>query len=463
MPPPRSGWAAHGPGVAWLALALGSGELVWWPQLIAKYGLTFLWLLVPACLLPFPLAVAIGRYTLLTGEGVPRGLQRVHPLLGAVTVALLLVVVLSLGTLASAGGAALAALTQAPGGFTVRGRTLLWSYAALALLVAAVAFSGTVWRTVERLTKGVVLLTILGLLWACAQTEVRSAVPAFVAALAGPPGPSERAWDVNDSTMLVIAVALVGLGGLRPLLYSYWIRGAGNGMATGADRTTGVLAGAAVGDAVGGYLVDDAPASAAAWRRWRHWLRVDVLIAVGGNLVATLCACAVAYALTYRRGIVPAEYDVAALQTVLVDVDWGASGRRVFLVGTAALLAGAWLTIADGLSRMCAELFVGGDARARGARANAPYYLVLGTSTAVTCVTVWLEAPALAAHLATAVAVAGTALLPPALYVLDHRRLARAVPSWARAHAGERILLALSAVVYALLAVAYAWATWPWW
>ena len=48
-----------------MALAQGSGELIWWPYLIAKYGLTFLWLLVPACFLQYPLNVEIGRYTLL--------------------------------------------------------------------------------------------------------------------------------------------------------------------------------------------------------------------------------------------------------------------------------------------------------------------------------------------------------------------------------------------------------------
>ena len=36
-------WAALGPGVVWMALAQGSGELIWWPYMVAKYGLTFLW------------------------------------------------------------------------------------------------------------------------------------------------------------------------------------------------------------------------------------------------------------------------------------------------------------------------------------------------------------------------------------------------------------------------------------
>ena len=33
-----------GPGIVWMALAQGSGELIWWPYIIAKYGLGFLFL-----------------------------------------------------------------------------------------------------------------------------------------------------------------------------------------------------------------------------------------------------------------------------------------------------------------------------------------------------------------------------------------------------------------------------------
>ena len=45
-----------------MALAQGSGELIWWPYIVAKYGLTFLCLLIPACLLQYPLNVEIGSH-----------------------------------------------------------------------------------------------------------------------------------------------------------------------------------------------------------------------------------------------------------------------------------------------------------------------------------------------------------------------------------------------------------------
>ena len=54
LPPFPGWWAALGPGVVWMALAQGSGELIWWPYMMAKYGLSFLFLLIPACLLQSP-------------------------------------------------------------------------------------------------------------------------------------------------------------------------------------------------------------------------------------------------------------------------------------------------------------------------------------------------------------------------------------------------------------------------
>src|SRR5688572_2523267 len=76
--------ALLGPGLVWMALAQGSGELIWWPYIVAKYGAGFLFLLIPACLLQFPVTFEIARYTALTGEGIVRGFFRLGRWYGAV-------------------------------------------------------------------------------------------------------------------------------------------------------------------------------------------------------------------------------------------------------------------------------------------------------------------------------------------------------------------------------------------
>src|SRR3990170_1138774 len=134
-------WAVLGPGVIWMALAQGSGELIWWPYIVAKYGLSFLFLLIPACLLQYPLTLEIGRYTLLTGESIFHGFFRLNRALGIVLWILMTLSFLWFGAFASAGGTALAALTDFPPGLSPRGQTLFWGYASIAVFFTAIIFS----------------------------------------------------------------------------------------------------------------------------------------------------------------------------------------------------------------------------------------------------------------------------------------------------------------------------------
>jgi len=440
-----------------MALAQGSGELIWWPYLVAKYGLTFLWLLVPACLLQYPLNVEIGRYTLLTGESIFRGFYRVHPALGTLLWLLMTISFLWFGAFASAGGTAMAALTQFPGGFTVRGRTLFWAYATIAVFVAAIALSGVVYRLIERCMKVVALVTVVGLLWACTQPEVTAALPTFVSALAGPPGPSERGWDVHDSTKLLTAITFAGLGGFWILLYSYWLRDKGSGMAAYGGRITGLITGKSEPTDVTGHLVDDSAASADEWRRWRRYLSVDALVGILGNLATTFMTCLLAYALLYPRGLLPDEYEIAVVQSTFFEVSWGPIGRMLFLIVAAAFLTDTWLGTADGVSRMQADIIYSRFPRARRWGLSQWYYAVLAVLTVITCLTMLLDAPGPLILLSAVIGFAGTVIFPPALFVLNYRRLAPALPAWARPHWGEAALLLISFVAYAILAVAYLW------
>ena len=86
-----------------MALAQGSGELIWWPYIVAKYGLTFLCLLIPACLLQYPLNVEIGRYTLVTGESIFHGFIRLGRGFGILLWVLMTLSFLWFGAFASAG------------------------------------------------------------------------------------------------------------------------------------------------------------------------------------------------------------------------------------------------------------------------------------------------------------------------------------------------------------------------
>lgn len=166
--------ATLGPGIVWMALAQGSGELIWWPYLVAKYGLAFLFLLIPACLLQYPLNFSIGGYTLLTGETVFQGFLRLNRGLAFLLWILMSASFLWFGAFASAGGTALAAMTHFPAGWTEQGQTLFWAYLLMAVFFSALFFSRVVYPVIEKVMWAVALLTAFGLVAAASHSEARA-------------------------------------------------------------------------------------------------------------------------------------------------------------------------------------------------------------------------------------------------------------------------------------------------
>jgi len=206
-----------GPGVIFMALAQGSGELIWWPYIIAKYGLGFLFLLLPSCLLQVPIVYEIGRYTMLTGESIFQGFIRLNRFFAFALWGLMTLSFLWFGGFAAAGGTSLAALTNFPAAWSLRGQTLFWAYLSIAFFLSAILFSKVIYRLVEAFMWGVALVTLLGLLWASAHPDALRAFPAFFKGLFVPQWPLPRPWDPADATKLLTAITFAGLGGFWTL------------------------------------------------------------------------------------------------------------------------------------------------------------------------------------------------------------------------------------------------------
>ena len=454
------GWrAALGPGIVWMALAQGSGELIWWPYIVAKYGLTFLCLLIPACLLQYPLNVEIGRYTLVTGESIFHGFIRLGRGFGILLWVLMTLSFLWFGAFASAGGTALAALTGFPAGWTPRGQALIWGYLSIAVFLVAILLSRVVYVLVEGFMKVVALVTVVGLVWACAQPDVLAATPGFLRGLLGPSGPMPRPWDPADATKLLTAITFAGLGGFWILLYSYWLRDKGSGMAAHVGRITGPRSDRTEPVPTDGWLPADDGETRARWMQWRRYLGADALIGIGGNLATTLMTCLLAWALLFPQGLLPQDYDIAVVQSRFFEVSWGPIGRIVFLVVAAAFLTDTWLATADGVSRMQADIVHTLYPASRRLELRTWYFIFLGLLTVVTCFTMLLDAPGPLILISAVIGFIGTVIFPAALYRLNYRHLAALLPKWARPRPVERWLLGLSFVAYLGLAVAYLWQT----
>jgi hypothetical protein len=466
LPPYRQGrlpafpgwWAALGPGVVWMALAQGSGELIWWPYLIAKYGLAFLVLLIPACLLQFPINYAIGSYTLLTGETIFQGFIRLNRGLAALLWVVMGVSFFWFGSFASAGGTALAALTHFPPAWDARGQTLFWAYASIAVFYVALMASRVIYTMIERVMWAVAVVTLLGLAAACAHPEVRTHAPAFLQGLVIPQWPPPRPWDPADATKLLTAITFAGLGGFWTLFYSYWLREKGVGMAETLGRVEG-LAGRHEVAFETGAVPREAPRATLA--RWRRFLAADSAIGIVGNIVTTLMTCLLAYAVLHPQGLLPDKYEIAVVQSRFFEVSWGASGRILFLCVAAAFLADTWMATADAVARIHTDCLLSFFPSARRWPVKRWYLLCLTIGTAITAITMPLSEPGPLILLSALLGFLGTVSYATLLYALNHRFLPRHIPPSLCPQRWALIGLVIAGCAYALLALAYLWIRLP--
>lgn len=440
LPPFPGLLKALGPGIIWMALAQGSSELIWWPYLIAKYGLAFLFLLLPACLLQYPVNHEIGRYTLATGETIFQGFARVSRPLALVLFFLMVLSFLWFGAFASAGGTALASLTGFPHGWSTRGQTLFWGYASIAVFLFALLVSKSVYRLIEKLMWGVALITVIGLVAACLDPAVTSRIPEFLKGLTVSSWPAGRPWDPADATKVLTAIAFAGLGGFWTLFYSYWIKEKGVGMA--ADPA----------------VPSDSETDRLRWKQWSRFLRIDSGVGIFGNILTTLMTCLLAYALLFPHGILPEEYQIAVVQSRFFEVSWGVAGKILFLFVAAAFLADTWLATIDAVSRVYTDCVIHFFPKTKQWPERTLYRFFLILLTFVTCATMPLAQPGPLILLSAVIGFVGTILFTGALLLVNRRLLPSLLPKFARPGWGSFVGLMVSWGAYLALAIAYFWA-----
>jgi len=454
LPPLPGMLAALGPGIVFMALAQGSGELIWWPYVIAKYGLSFLFLLLPACLLQLPVTYEIGRYTMLTGESIFQGFIRLNRYFAFFLWILMALSFLWFGAFASAGGTSLAALTHFPPAWSARGQTLFWGYLSMFVFLSAILLSNVIYRLVETFMWCVALFTLVGLVWASANSEVLSALPAFVRGLFVPQTPMPRPWDRADATILLTAITFAGLGGFWTLFYSYWIRDKGAGMACHMGRLTGPITGKAEAIPESGFIPSN-DEGLVHTHRWRRYLFVDVSIGIGGNILTTLMTCLLAYALLFPKGLLPQGYELAVVQSRFFEVSWGFFGKMLFLVVAAAFLSDTWLATVDAVSRIHTDCLYAFFPRTRAISLRSWYLIFLFLLTGVTSLTMGFSEPGPLILTSAVIGFCGTVIYSVALIFLNHVFLPRHLPAGAKPGKLNLAALIISCVAYLALAILY--------
>lgn len=448
-------WKTLGPGIVWLALAQGSAELIWWPYLIAKYGLAFLCLLIPACLLQFPLNYQIGSYTLLTGESIFQGFIRLNRFFALFLWLLMTVSFLWFGAFASAGGTALAALTHFPQGWTERAQTLFWAYLSMGVFLTGLFLSKIIYQFIEKIMWFVSIITLVGLIFACSHPNVLASLGEFVKGLVIPHWPPPRPWDIRDATKLLTAISFAGLGGFWTLFYSYWLQEKGVGMASYMGHVTGPMTGRREVIPATGFTFSGTREEQSRLKKWKRYLAIDSSVGIIGNIVTTLMTCLLSYALLFPLGLLPDRYEIAVVQARFFEVSWGVAGRLIFLFVAACFLADTWLATLDAVSRIHTDFVRNFFPRLKKIGFRQCYYFFLFLLTAITSLTMLFNEPGPLILISAVIGFVGTVSFSFALLFLNHKKLRELIPAQAAPGRLEFVGLLFSALVYLGLAVVY--------
>ncbi|WP_253737538.1 Nramp family divalent metal transporter [Halohasta salina] len=230
-----------GPSAIMLGASLGSGETLFWPTLVARFGWALFGLFLLAAFIHFVVNTEIQRWTLATGESIFRAMERLHPV---VPLALLLGGFVSLGwpgwaaSAAKIGAAGLSLGTYSAFGAELPGWRLL-GIALMAFIWLTYQLAPLMYNIVEKfqlLLVGASILFALLLIILVGSVETVLSIPSNLTL------PGEQ-LQVETVAILLGALAYAGAGGYLNLSQSLWIREKGYGMGRYQGRIKNPFAG----------------------------------------------------------------------------------------------------------------------------------------------------------------------------------------------------------------------------
>lgn len=383
-----------GPGVIGLGIAIGSGEWLLGPSVVARYGPALLWVTTVSVLLQVFLNIEMARYTMYTGEPITIGYMRTTPGPAFWSGVYALLTFLQIGwpgwALASATASTALWLGRVPTGADAD-LVKLFGYITFGICVVILTFGRKIERNLEN-AMWILMAGVFGYLLFVDLTMVsapswRAILGGFVSFGALPSG--------GDWLLLGGFAAYSGLGGMSNAFMTNWMRDKGFGMGATVGYIPGAMGGHVALSPQGNVFAVDEPARAR-WNGWFRFLNVDqwAIFAVG-SIVGMLLTTLLAFEFI-PQGTVVGGWAVADMQASAIASRHG----RVFWYLT--LLTGFWVLFktqlgnSDGLVRSLTDMLWCGNAPTRrwcGGDVRRVYYTVMATFVIWGCIALNLAQP----------------------------------------------------------------------
>lgn len=338
--------AVIGPSFIWCAEYIGSGELILATRTGALLGTAALWAIVAAVVLKACIGMAGAHWAAVTGEGMIDLFRRLpgprNWLIWLVLAVQLPAAVVSIGALASTAARFLNSFAPVPGG------PVTWGVL-VSLVAVGISWSGR-FDLLKMVMSVFVSVIVAGVLYV-ALTSLPPltmilrglfgveplAIPAWAPQSASNPSP----WNE------VLPLMGWAAGGFASQVwYTYWVLGAGYGMAAGrgAGRSADV-------EALAAMSVDQARTI----RGWCRVVRIDATVAAAIGLVVTVCFCLAGAGVLRPAEQVPQGEQVAFTLSQLFSLRWGWVGGKLFLLAGSAAMVSTQIGQLAGWPRLLAD------------------------------------------------------------------------------------------------------------
>lgn len=345
----QSFWKIAGPGAVLVGLAIGVGEIVVWPRIIAQYGATVAWAAVLGIFLQLWINLEIGRWTISTGETPFTGFSRIWRGFGPVFLILIVLGYLVPGW-ARASGLALKALIVGPTGY---GSDTFWTVITFGAAAAILFGPKIVYQSLERSVEFLVVVVTVGLIsvgFAVGSVEVWKDLGLGIINI------GQTHPDISVKT-LFSALVFAGVGGASNLFYSFYLRDKNIGMGARIPRMTNPLRGRSEAAPSSGFRFEDTQENISRFNTWWSYVKKDQIIFFWFLSTFTIILFMFgALAVLTPRGIVPAAGTLIWDEAVVLSEVWGETGKIIFLLVGVAALFGTQLVILDGVSRSFADI-----------------------------------------------------------------------------------------------------------
>ena len=336
---------ALGVGIVVMGLAIGTGELILWPHLITKHGLSLLWLAFLGILFQYFLNQEVARHEIATGEGFFTTSSRIIKYSAFFWLFSAILLYIWPGW-ASAIGTILNELFNF-------GNHLIWSWVTLSL-VLVLTFSGKVAYTMLekslKVTVPLFFVMLVGISFLnLSFVDLKNALVGLLSFGQIPDG-----VDIN---VLLGAIVFAGAGGMLNLTVSLWYRDKQAGMGKYIGRITNPITGKPEASATAGYTFDITEENLKRWKGWMRYIRIDQgVIFLFLGFVTLFLLSVNAYSVLGPRGLIPEGLDVAVVQAHIFGEHWGIFGFKLFLVMAFLMLFSVMWTVIDALTRMTSDI-----------------------------------------------------------------------------------------------------------